>query len=78
MRAIGFAQIGGDFLARAARRADFGDDGLGLIFSAAVVNEHLCAGLASARALARPMPREAPVTSAVFPVRVFMIVLPCR
>ena len=41
----------------------------------AVMHQHLAPSLAIASALARPMPRDAPVTSAVFPLRLVMVVL---
>jgi hypothetical protein len=50
------------YLSPPAGVANLGDDGFGFGLAAAIMNKNLCASLASARALARPMPREAPVT----------------
>ena len=47
---------------------DVGDDGFGLLCSASVMDEQVCARAApSAKAVARPIPREAPVTRAILP-----------
>ena len=61
--------------AATASFADLADNTIGFIGASAEMHQNLRAGAAaSASALARPMPREAPVTSAVFPVRLCMIV----
>ena len=57
---------------RGRRLANFRDDGFGFLRAAAVMDEHLGACLGEVNALARPMPREAPVTRAVFPESVVM------
>ena len=72
MRPVRRGEIGGDRVGAAAGFADLSNDGFRLLRAASVVDEHLGAGLASAKALARPMPREAPVTRAVFPESVVM------
>ncbi len=53
--------------ARPVTFADLGNDVFCLPGAAAVVNQYLAPSLARARAVARPMPLEAPVTRAVFP-----------
>ena len=65
-------EIGGDGIGAAAGLADFRDDRFCLLRAAAVMDKHLGAGLGEGHALARPMPREAPVTRAVFPESVVM------
>ena len=69
-------EVGGDGIGAAAGLPDFRDDGFGLLGAASVMDEHCAPALASAIALARPMPREAPVTRAVFPESVVMVRVP--
>jgi hypothetical protein len=60
-------------LGPAAAVANLGDDAFGFGLATAIVNQNLCACLGKCQALARPMLREAPVTSAVLPERFTMI-----
>ena len=76
MRTVGCGEIGFDRLGAAAELADLGDDGFGYAGGLAVMHQHLRPSFASASALARPLPRDAPVTSAVFPSRRVMTVSP--
>jgi hypothetical protein len=70
--AVRRAQIGRDCIGPPARFADLIDHGLSLVGVAAVVNDDTGAGGGSVRAVARPMPREAPVTRAVLLARLAM------
>ena len=72
VRAVRSGEVGCNHVGATAGVANFRDDCLGLLRAAAVVNNTCALALARARALARPMPREAPVTSAVFPERSLM------
>jgi hypothetical protein len=45
VRTVRLPQVGADLLGPAASLADFGDDGVGLLFAVAVVNQHLRACL---------------------------------
>ena len=72
MGTIGRAQVGGDAFGFSACLAYFLDDGSRFRDSASVVNQHMCAGLCQCRALARPMPRDAPVTRAILSVSEFI------
>ena len=78
VRAVRRREIARDGVGAASGLADLGDNGFGPFRAAAVMDEHLGTVLpfASAKALARPMPREAPVTRAVFPERLPMICKP--
>ena len=74
MRPISRRQIGRDCVTAAASFAYLGDDTVGFSRATAVMDENCAPAAASARALARPMPREAPVTRAVLPERLGMSV----
>jgi hypothetical protein len=75
VRAVRFSQIGADRVGLSTGGADFGDKRFRLLGGAAVVNDDAGAGGASSRAAARPMPRDAPVTSAVLLIRSVMVAL---
>ena len=60
-------EISRDSIGAAAGLADLSDDGFRFLRAASVMDGTWPPALASANALARPMPREAPVTRAVFP-----------
>ena len=72
MRAVWGSEVGGNGIGPAAIGVDLRDDGLRLIGAATVVDDDAGPRGGSAKAAARPMPREAPVTRAVLLVRSVM------
>jgi hypothetical protein len=72
VRTVRRGQIRANGLGAASGLADLGDDGVSLVGSATVMDHDLGACLGEGQRGGAAMPREAPVTSAVFPERLVM------
>jgi len=75
VRTLRLPQVGTDLLGAAAGLGDFGDDGVGLLLARAVVDQHLRAGLCQNQGAGAADAARAPVTRAVFPERLLMILI---
>jgi hypothetical protein len=73
--AVGGAEVGTDSFGVSTGRADLGDERFCLLAGVAVVNDDSGAGSGERPGGGRPMPRDAPVTSAVLLTRSGMIVV---
>ena len=70
---IGIGEVGLDGNGLAAGSVDFGNDLFCVGLAAGIVDGDGSAAAASSRAMAAPMPFDAPVTSATFPLRLLII-----